>query len=388
MPCCPGCAASPANTALPATSRSGPPISMSLPAIASPASSWSATPLRTPARSPVPAPTRCSPTSPSSATSISPPGLRPRAWTRTRSLPFTTIRSSRLATPGRWQRPSASARSRSRTGCTGVRSAGRASWRGSAKAPFGGCETGSARAQTAALTPRHRLHCRRQPDRRRLLAPAYPGGLILKNDIVTRTNQTLHQYGGVDAGRSIVILCYVPQNLGILVERLRIDADHAATTIAFQNVDRQFRTDPQSPADKCVFGKASAGIEIDIEVFAKATLVERQAHRAANSVNRLACEQRKRATVRHGAVRAYDGQVGCAELITCDQARQRRIGRRQNFSVRRFDLKRQILARGKQRCQAGTTGFRIGQITRYERQFGTAKSRAKSHHFLPTSRGK
>ena len=39
-------------------------------------------------------------------------------------------------------------------GCTGARNAGRASWRGSAKAPCGGCETGSARGQTAALTPR------------------------------------------------------------------------------------------------------------------------------------------------------------------------------------------------------------------------------------------
>ena len=65
---------------LPATSRSGPPISMSAPAIASPASCWSATPLRPPARSPAPAPTRCSPTSNGSATSISRPGLRPTAW--------------------------------------------------------------------------------------------------------------------------------------------------------------------------------------------------------------------------------------------------------------------------------------------------------------------
>lgn len=91
-------------------------------------------------------------TSPSSATSISPPGLRPRAWTLTRSLPFTTIRSSRLAIPGRWQKPSASARSRSRTGYTGVRSAGRASWRGSAKAPCDRCETG------ISVGPNRRAH--------------------------------------------------------------------------------------------------------------------------------------------------------------------------------------------------------------------------------------
>ena len=39
-----------------------PPISMSQPAIANPASFWSATPLRPPARLPAPAPTRCSPT--------------------------------------------------------------------------------------------------------------------------------------------------------------------------------------------------------------------------------------------------------------------------------------------------------------------------------------
>ena len=124
-----------------------------------------------------------------------------------------------------------------------------------------------------------------------------------------------------------MILRDVPQDFGILFERLRIDADHAAPDIAFKNVDRQFRTDPQSPADECVFGKAFTGIEIDIEVFAKATLVERQAHRAANSVNRLGCKQRKRATVRYGAVRAYDGQVGSVELITSDQTRQCRIGR-------------------------------------------------------------
>jgi hypothetical protein len=158
-------------------------------------------------------------------------------------------------------------------------------------------------------------------------APACPGGLIQKNDIVARTNQPFHQHSGVDAGSPVMILCYMPQNLGILVERLRINADHATTDIALQNVDRQFRTDPQSPADECVFGKAFTGIEIDIEVFAKATLVERQVHRAANSVNRLSCKQRKRTTVRYGAVRAYDGQVGSVELITSDQAEQRRIGR-------------------------------------------------------------
>ena len=66
-------------------------------------------------------------------------------------------------------KPSASARSRSRTGSTGVHSAGRASWHGSAKAPCGGCEAGSAPAHTAVLT--HRLHCRLRPDWPRLLLP-------------------------------------------------------------------------------------------------------------------------------------------------------------------------------------------------------------------------
>jgi FAD binding domain len=131
----------------------------------------------------------------------------------------------------------------------------------------------------------------------------------------------------------IMILGYMPQNLGILVQRLRINADHAATDIPFQNIDRQFRTDPQLPADECVFGKAFAGIEIDVEVFAKATLVERQAHRAANPANRLGCEQRQRATVRHGAVRAYDGQVVSAELVASDQIRQRGIGRDRTFPL-------------------------------------------------------
>ena len=133
------------------------PTSMSRPAIASPASSWSATPLRPPARSPAPAPTRCSPTSASSATSISPPGLRPKAWARTRSRRSTTIRSSRPATPGRWRRPSASARSRSTTGSTGGRSAGRASWPGSAKASLRRLRKRGRRGTNAtALTPRRR----------------------------------------------------------------------------------------------------------------------------------------------------------------------------------------------------------------------------------------
>jgi hypothetical protein len=39
------------------------------------------------------------------------------------------------------------------------------------------------------------------------VAPACPGGLILKNDIVTRPNQTRHQHGGVDAGCPVMILC-------------------------------------------------------------------------------------------------------------------------------------------------------------------------------------
>ena len=58
----------------------------------------------------------------------------------------------------------------------------------------------------------------------------------------------------------IMILGYMPQNLRILVQRLRINADHAATDIPFQNMDRQFRTDPQLPADECVFGKAFVGL--------------------------------------------------------------------------------------------------------------------------------
>ena len=63
-----------------------------------------------------------------------PAWLATEAWARPRSRRSTTIRSSRPATPGRWRKPSASARSRSTTGSTGGRSAGRASWRGSAKA--------------------------------------------------------------------------------------------------------------------------------------------------------------------------------------------------------------------------------------------------------------
>ena len=118
------------------------------------ASSWSATPLQPPALSPAPAPTRCSPTSASSATSISPPGLPPKAWARPRSRRSTTIRSRRHATPGRWRKPSASARSRSTPGSTGGRSAGRASWPGSAKASCDGYARRSARHQRRALIPR------------------------------------------------------------------------------------------------------------------------------------------------------------------------------------------------------------------------------------------
>jgi hypothetical protein len=46
------------------------------------------------------------------------------------------------------------------------------------------------------------------------VAFACPGGLILKNDIVTRADQTRHQHSGVDAGSPVMILCYIPQNLG------------------------------------------------------------------------------------------------------------------------------------------------------------------------------
>ena len=130
---------SPANSRSPATSRSGPPTSMSAPVIASPAWFWSATPSRPPARSPGPAPTRCSPTSNGSATSIFRPGSRPTAWTRPRSRRSTTIRSRPPATPGRARRPTISARCRSTTASTGRRSAGRVSWRGSAKEHCGSC---------------------------------------------------------------------------------------------------------------------------------------------------------------------------------------------------------------------------------------------------------
>ena len=79
---CRGFAASPASSRSPATSRSGPPISMSAPVIASPAWFWSATPSRRPVRSPAPGPTRCSPTSSGCATSIFRTGSRPTAWTK------------------------------------------------------------------------------------------------------------------------------------------------------------------------------------------------------------------------------------------------------------------------------------------------------------------
>ena len=103
------------------------------------------------------------------------------------------------------------------------------------------------------------------------------------------------------------------------------DLCHAATAIAFQNMDRQFRTDPRRRPTNAL--RQSFHRHRDRQRCSKPTLVERQAHRAANPVNRLACKQRKRTTVRHGAVRAYDGQVGSVELITSDQTRQRRIGR-------------------------------------------------------------
>ncbi len=149
---------------------------MSAPAIAGPASCWSVMPLRPPARLPAPAPTRCSRTSRSSATSISPPGSRPKAWTRPRSPRSTRIRSSKPATPGRRRRHSASARSRSTTGSTGRRSVGRVSWPGSAKAQCGVHATELTRGRSPAITPRRRhrrhrrLHCRRPPDRPRCAA--------------------------------------------------------------------------------------------------------------------------------------------------------------------------------------------------------------------------
>ena len=118
---------------------------MSVPAIASPASCWSAMPSRPPARSPEPAATRCSPTSSGSATSISRPGSRPKAWTKARSRRFTTIRSRPPATHGRPRRPTISARCRSTPAFTGRRSAGRGFLRRSAKACCGGCSDRSAR---------------------------------------------------------------------------------------------------------------------------------------------------------------------------------------------------------------------------------------------------
>ena len=173
-----GCAASPANTALPATSRSGRPISMSAPAIASPASFWSATPLRPPARSPAPAPTRCSPTSRSSATSISRPGLRPKAWTRPRSRPSTTIRSSRPATPGRSAKAFSFRKVTIENGLYwhAQRWARFLAWFGEGTLRRMR-ERNQRGVEAAALTPRrrhphhrHRLHCRRRPDRRRCAA--------------------------------------------------------------------------------------------------------------------------------------------------------------------------------------------------------------------------
>ena len=102
-----------------------------------------------------------------------PPGLRPKAWARTRPLPSTTIRSSRPATPGRWQSRVTSASHDRRTAILARAALGAVFLTCvSAKAACGGCEvTGSARGQTTTLTPRRhpphrrRLHCRHRPDR-------------------------------------------------------------------------------------------------------------------------------------------------------------------------------------------------------------------------------
>ena len=112
---------------------------MSAPAIARPASFWSAMPSRPPAPSPGPAPTRCSRTSSGSATSIFRRGSRPTACTRTRSRPSTTIRSSRPATMGDPPRPTAFARCRSTTASAGGRSAGHVSWSGSVRRTRAAC---------------------------------------------------------------------------------------------------------------------------------------------------------------------------------------------------------------------------------------------------------
>ena len=147
------------------------------PAIASPASCWSATPSRPPARPPAPAPTRCSPTSSGSATSISRPGWRPKAWATTRSRRSTTIRSRRPATPGRWRRPISF---RSLSIDSGIywraqRWARFLAWLG--EGALRRLREGDQRGiKAAALTPprrhphRHRLHCHHRPDRPRYAA--------------------------------------------------------------------------------------------------------------------------------------------------------------------------------------------------------------------------
>ena len=92
--------------------------------ICSPASCWSATPLRRRARRPAPAPARSSPTSSGSATSTCRAGSPPTAWASTRSPRSTTIRSSAPATGIPSTRRSRCARCRSTKACRGGRAAG------------------------------------------------------------------------------------------------------------------------------------------------------------------------------------------------------------------------------------------------------------------------
>ena len=137
----------------------------------SPASCWSATPSRPPARSPAPAPTRCSPTSSGSATSTSRHGSRPTAWMRTRSRPSMTIRSRGLRSLVVGQGVQLPL-GLDRDGPLLAGAALGAILRLVGEGSCGGCAT-LQRELDAAVTPRRRphprhrrLHCRRRPERR------------------------------------------------------------------------------------------------------------------------------------------------------------------------------------------------------------------------------
>src|SRR5215471_18811862 len=102
----------------------------------------------------------------------------------------------------------------------------------------------------------------------------HEGHSIQDFDSVAQANNTLRQHSAINARRAIVSPCDVTQDLWILCCGLRIERDHLAPRVAFENRDHDLGAKAYLAADQAILRKPCRRPEIQINIRAEAPLVE------------------------------------------------------------------------------------------------------------------